>query len=68
MIEWINSNGILCLIGYYVLISTLGTMPELPHDASYMHKWAYAAAHALCGNMQKMVSSLKPNGNGKPKE
>lgn len=64
MIEWINSNGIAVLAIYYIVISVLGTMPELPSNASYLAKWGFASAHAICGNMQKMVASLKPNGHG----
>lgn len=73
MIEWINSHGVEALLGYYIFISVLGTMPDLPTNASYMQRWAFGAAHAICGNVQKVFASLRPNGNGngngnKPKE
>jgi hypothetical protein len=59
MIDWVNTHGIVLLIGYYFLISILGTMPELPSTATYYQKWAYAAAHAICGNMKSLAASLQ---------
>jgi len=60
MLEWINANGLVCLIGYYVFISVLGTMPDLPSSATYLERWAYAAAQAICGNMKTLVATMRP--------
>ena len=65
MIDWVNTHGIALLIGYYVIISILGTMPELPTTATYWQRWAYGAAHAICGNMKNMAAAFGkklPNG------
>lgn len=58
MIHWIETHGVEALITYYFLISVLGTMPPLPDDAGYFHKWAFGAAHAFCGNMKNMVEAF----------
>lgn len=56
MFEWINSHGIAMLIGYYVVISILGTMPNPGPQASYWALWAYAAASAFCGNIKNLMT------------
>ena len=56
---WINSHGFLVLGIYYLVISVLGTMPQLPDNASYLEKWGFAIANAICGNAQKVLSSLQ---------
>ena len=58
MIHFIEHHGIECLVGYYFLISVLGTMPPLPDTASYWQKWGYAAAHAFCGNIKQLAASM----------
>lgn len=58
MIHWIETHGFEVLIAYYLAISVFGTMPPLPDSASYLAKWGFAAAHALCGNMKQMIQSI----------
>lgn len=58
MIHLIESHGIEVLIAYYVLISTLGTLPPLPDNATYLQRWAFAAAHTICGNASKVMQAL----------
>lgn len=60
MIHWAETHGIELLLTYYFMISILGTMPPLPDNASYFEKWAFAAAHAFCGNMKSVMAILQP--------
>ena len=68
MTNWVNIHGIEVLIGYYVLISILGTMPDLPTNATYFQKWAYGAAHAICGNMKNVAAALGMKPAAQPKD
>lgn len=58
MIHYAETHGIEMLIGYYILISILGTMPPLPPTASYMQRWGFSIAHAICGNMKNMMAAM----------
>ena len=60
MIHWIDAHGLTVLAVYYLLISVLGTMPDLPADAAYLQRWGFAAAHAICGNMKNMLQAIQP--------
>jgi hypothetical protein len=58
MIHWINSHGVEALVTYYLVISLLGTMPPVPDNATYLQRWAYAAAHALCANFKNVAANF----------
>lgn len=68
MLHWVETHGIEVLISYYFFISILGTMPPLPDNATYMQKWGFAAAHALCGNMKQMMAAFEQSHKDTPKE
>lgn len=58
MIHFLESHGLEVLIGYYLLISILGTLPPLPADASYAQRWGFAIAHAICGNAKNVMAAM----------
>ena len=69
MIHFIETHGFETLISYYMLISILGTLPPLPDNATYFQKWAFAAAHAICGNAKNAMAALGQKvSDDKPKE
>ena len=58
MLHYVETHGFELLVGYYLLISILGTLPELPPNASYMQKWGFAMAHAICGNAKNAMAAI----------
>lgn len=74
MIHILESHGFEVLIGYYLLISVLGTLPPLPPTATYWEKWGFGIAQAICGNAQNVLkainqtaSTISPNDTGDKK-
>ncbi len=58
MIHFIETHGFEVLVSYFLLISILGTLPDLPPNATYFQKWGFAIAHAICGNAKNMMASI----------
>jgi hypothetical protein len=58
MLHYAETHGIEVLITYYILISVLGTLPPLPENATYLEKWGFAVANAICGNARSVMASL----------
>lgn len=59
MIYLIEHHGFEVLIGYYLLISILGTLPPLPDNASYWEKWLFGIANAICGNAKSVMAAMQ---------
>jgi hypothetical protein len=58
MIHLVETHGFEVLLGYYLIISVLGTLPPLPENASYWQKWAFGIAHAICGNAKNAMAAF----------
>ena len=58
MITIIENHGIETLICYYFVISILGTLPPLPESATYLQRWGYGIANAVCGNAKQVMNAL----------
>ncbi len=59
MLHWFESHGIEMIVAYFVFISVVGSMPQVPDSASYWSKWAYGALHGMAGNWRNLMSVLK---------
>ncbi len=58
MLNYIQHHGVEVLIAYYIVISVLGTLPPLPENATYMQRWGFAIANAICGNAMSVMSAI----------
>lgn len=58
MIHFLDTHGILVLVGYYLVICTLGTLPPLPDNATYWQKWGFGVAQAICGNAKNVMQAM----------
>lgn len=58
MLHTLETHGIEVLITYYLVIAVLGTLPPLPPSATYMQRWLFAIAHAICGNARSVMAAM----------
>jgi hypothetical protein len=64
IVGWVQHNGVEALIGYYLLICVVGSMPVIPANAGYWSRWAYGFLHMFSGNLRAFATMLQ-NGVGK---
>jgi hypothetical protein len=55
--DWINSHGMVLLIGGYILALLISAAPPLPTGSGFFKTWAYNAMQIVGASADKIVSS-----------
>lgn len=58
IIELINSNGVIVLLGYMLIVLVAGTVPPLPRDAGFFATWGYRLLKGIALNSRAVGQSL----------